>query len=292
MRVTLIQAPYALGRARVEVATGPIRIVEAGAAEALREAGHEVEVEVVETGEEGGSEEAYWNEIEGTFEVVRRVADRVKEAVKRGSLPVVLAGNCFNSIGVVAGGSTDVGVVWFDAHGDFSTPATTLSGFLDGMGLSVLTGTGWDTLRETVPGYRVVPERNVVLVGVRDTDPDEDERLESSEIWVVPPTELGDGLDAGLDALRGRIADVYLHLDLDVLDASEGRVNLYAAEGGPSAEEVASAIRAVGERFRIRAAAVTAYDPGADPEGRVPPIAISLLVQIAEAAASRRMSAA
>lgn len=283
MQVSLIQAPFALGRADVEVATGPIRILEAGAAEALRAAGHDVEVETVEVVE--GDEEDYWNEIEGSFAVVRGVAGGVRGAIARGSFPVVLAGNCLNSVGVVAGTSAALGVVWFDAHGDFSTTEKSLSGFLDGMGLSILTGTGWDALRETVPGYRAVPEEHVVHVGMRDAWDHELERLEQSEISVVPPAEIGDGLHVRLDALRERVADVYLHLDLDVLDRSEGMVNIYAAEGGPSAADVSAAIQAIGDRFRIRAAAITAYDPGADPEGRVPPTAVRLLVRIVDAAA-------
>ena len=168
---------------------------------------------------------------------------------------------------------------------DFSTPDESLSGFLDGMGLAILTGTGWRALRETVPGYRAVAEENVVLVGVRDAWDHEAERLEESGIVVVPPAEIGVGLEARLDALRERVAEVYLHLDLDVLDRSEGMVNIYSTEGGPSASDVAEAIHAIGARFRIRSAAMTAYDPSADPEGRVAPTAVRLLVDIAKAAA-------
>ncbi len=242
MKVSLIQAAFALGRADAEVALGPVRILEAGAAEALRAAGHDVEVETVQVVE--GEEEDYWNEIEGSFAVVRGVADRVHEAIERGSFPVLLGGNCLNSVGVVAGASSDLGVVWFDAHADFSTTEKSLSGFLDGMGLSILTGTGWEALRETVPGYRAVPEENVVLVGMRDAWDHEEERLEESGISLVPPAEIGDGLEVRLDALREHVAEVYLHLDLDVLDRSEGMVNIYAAEGGPSASDVSAAIRA------------------------------------------------
>lgn len=151
------------------------------------------------------------------------------------------------------------------------------------MGLSVLTGTGWDALRETVPGYRAVPEENVVHVGMRDAWDHEIERLDESKIAVVTPAEIGAGLEPRLDALRKRVAEVYLHLDLDVLDRSGGMVNVYSTEGGPSAADVAAAIEAIGDRFRIRAAALTAYDPGVDPEGRVPPAAVQLLVRIVEA---------
>ena len=283
MEIALIQAPYWLGNPELPMAAGPTRIVEAGAAEALRAAGHGVELVSVETDRDRG-ERGYSNEIKDSFEVMGLVAAEVRAAVERGALPVVLATNCFNTVGIVAGGGADVGVVWFDAHGDFSTTDSTLSGFLDGVGLSMLTGTGWKALCETIPGYRAVPEERVVHVGARDTDDDEEERFAKSAISVVRPDEIDEGLAAALDALRERIADVHVHLDLDVLDRSEGMVNRYAAEGGPSQDPVADAIHAIGKRFRIRSAALTAYDPSADAEGRVPPIAVRLLGDIAAAA--------
>ncbi len=285
MHVTLILAPYSLGHEGIDVGAGPDRLVEAGAIEALRDAGHDVAVERVDR-VEAERREDYSNEVGASFEVMRFVAVRVGEVIARGSFPVVLTGNCLNSVGIVAGvGTPELGVVWFDAHADFSTPEGTIDGFLDSMGLSILTGTGWNALRETVPGYRPVPERNVVLAGSRDYDQIEVDRLEASDIAVVPPGGFGDDLDARLDALREHVGDVYLHLDLDVLDAGEGRVNLYAADGGPTAEEVLAAIGTVGERMRVRAAAVSAYDPACDPEGSIPPKAIRLLVRIVGAAA-------
>jgi arginase family enzyme len=129
-----------------------------------------------------------------------------------------------------------------------------------------------------------VPEERIVHVGARDTDDDEEERFAKSSISVVRPDEIEDGLAAALDALRERTAEVHIHLDLDVLDRSEGMVNRYAAEGGPSQDTVAGAIHAIGKRFRIRSAALTAYDPSADAEGRIPPIAVRLLGEIAAAA--------
>jgi arginase len=286
VKISLIQVPYWLGNADDPLAAGPTRIVAAGAVEALREAGHDVELVAVERDEQA-SDDVYWNEIESSFVVVGLVSERVREAVERGSFPVVLATNCFNTVGIVAGSPSDLGVVWFDAHADFSTTELSPSGFLDGMGLSMLTGTCWDTLRKSVPGYRAVPEENVVLVGVRDSWNHEMERLETSGITVVPPAEIGKELGARRDALRGRGADVHRQRDPDVLDRSEGFVNHYSTQGGPSAADVAAAIQAIGERFRIRSAALTAYVPTADPEGRVPPIAVHLLGRIADAATNR-----
>ncbi|MGH3043073.1 MAG: hypothetical protein ACRDNG_15295 [Gaiellaceae bacterium] len=73
MRISLIRAPYWLGNAEDPLATGPTRIVEEGALEALREAGHDVELVAVEKGDRE-SEDVYWNEIESSFAVMRQVA--------------------------------------------------------------------------------------------------------------------------------------------------------------------------------------------------------------------------
>jgi arginase len=68
-----------------------------------------------------------------------------------------------------------------------------------------------------------------------------------------------------------------LHVDLDVLDPSEGRANMVAREGGLSANELCSAVEAIADRFDIRAVAFTAYVADCDTEQRIPAIARAVL---------------
>jgi arginase len=283
MDVALIHVPYHLGHEAVGTGVGPATLLDAGLADALAERGHECEVDAVRReGEEP-------NEVAGSFAILRLVAERAREAVCRNALPLALAGNCMTSIAMVAALEDEVGVVWLDAHPDFDTTEGTETGFADGMGLSILTGTGWDALRRTIPGYRAVAEADVVLVGARDAAPAERERLDKSLVRLLGPSV--DDLAPALDELRERVTSVYFHLDLDVLDPSEGRANAYAAPGGLSADDVERVVRAVGERFRIRAASVTAYDPASDAERRIPPIALRLTTHLVDAAAREAVSA-
>ncbi|MDQ3670025.1 MAG: arginase family protein [Actinomycetota bacterium] len=284
-RVALLQVPYHLGHEGVGMGGGPDAIVEAGLARALESAGHEVDLVRVAPSEEAT------NEIAASFDVLRAVAISTREAVERGAFPLVLAANCMTSVGIVAGIGRDVGVVWLDAHPDFNTAEGTTSGFADGMGLSILTGTGWNAMRETVPGYRVVPEERVVLVGIRDIAASEAQRLEGSRLAAVPPGEI-DALVTRLDALQKRCSDVYLHLDLDVLDPGEGRANEYAVEGGLSANEVAAALAGVAERFSVRGAAMTAYNPAVDPDDRIPQVALRMATLIVDTSGVPREVAA
>ncbi len=73
---------------------------------------------------------------------------------------------------------------------------------------------------------------------------------------------------------------VYVHVDLDVIDPSVARANELSVEGGFDAEELEQALAAISSRFEVAAAAMTAYDPSVDPEGRIPPIAATLAPQL------------
>ncbi|HEX8647852.1 MAG TPA: arginase family protein [Thermoleophilaceae bacterium] len=211
------------------------------------------------------------------FDLAARLSAHVREARERGDHPVVLAGNCNSALGTASGLDGRVGVVWFDAHADFDTPDDNESGFFDVMGLSILTGTGWRALRETIPSFRPVREEDVVLAAVRDLEPYQRERLERSAITVVPGRVEAGPFEAAVDALAGRVDSVYLHIDLDAVDPSDGRANQYAAPGGPPAADLLARVELVRERLPVGATALTAYDPEADPERRVLALALELL---------------
>jgi arginase len=265
MRTVLVQVPYELGRREVGLATGVPVLAEALAGELG------AETVVVESSGES------WNEVGASMDVVRAVAEAVGEVVARGSFPLVLSGTCSSALGTVAGlGSPDgLGVVWLDAHVDFNTPETSPTGFFDGMPLAMLTGSGWAALRAGVEGLRPLDEASVVLVGARDLDRAEEERLEHSAVRRVA---VGEPIEPALDALAARVPDVYVHVDLDVLDPSEGQANRYRSEHGMTAGDVAAVVDKVARRFTIRAAAITAYEPAYDPEGTIP-VAAALIAR-------------
>ena len=87
-----------------------------------------------------------------------------------------------------------------------------------------------------------------------------------------------------LDELRTRVSRVYLHIDLDVLDTSEGRANRFAAEGGLTAQQLDWAVETVFRRFEVAAAAFTAYDPALDEDGRMAGTASRLIATVGRGA--------
>jgi arginase len=261
--VRLIEVPYYLGREHPDLSRGPGVLAEAIGGESV----------VVPPPEP----RPVPNEVADSFDVIRSVRSAVAKAVAEGRFPLVLAVNCFTSLGTVAGLGRDVGVVWFDAHGDFHTPSSTVTGFLDGMGLAMLLGESWDELRATIEGVRPVPAENALLVQARDLEETEADRIAASELRRAD----ADTLEAALDELASRVDAVYVHIDLDVLDPTVARANVLAVPGGLDAEQLEQALAAVSRRFEIAAAALTAYDPSQDSENQVPGIAAGLARRLA-----------
>jgi arginase len=268
--VRVIAVPYDSGHAGIRMGTGPKHLLDNGFGEALRSEGLELGVATVRHEGEPPAE------VSTAFELHGLVSDRVREAVAGGGFPLVLSGNCNTAaIGAISGvGPEDLGIVWFDAHGEFNTPETTTSGFIDGMGLAIAVGHCWRRMAGEVPGFSPVPEENVVMAWVREVDPTERERLDASSVAVVDAglieREGTRELAGALDHLKARVGRVYVHLDLDVLDAGKvGKANEFASEGGPDAEELQAALGMVGERFEVVALGIASYDPSFDTEGKV-----------------------
>lgn len=287
MKVQLLAVPYDSGLRAVRMGRGPGHLLERGLVARLREGGHDVQVDTIEVPDAAHAPPA---EIRTAFDLNRRLAAAVRDAAESDALPLVLAGNCNTAVGTLAGlGPAEVGVVWFDAHADFNTPETTITGFLDGMALAIVTGRCWTGLGASVPGFRSVPTEHVALVGARDFDPEERAALAQSSIALIPPDAVRahgvrGALEPHLERIRPHVRRLYVHLDLDVLDPSEASVNQFSVAGGLTASEVADAIRLIASHGPIAAAALTAYDPLHDPSERALDVAVRLLAVLLDSA--------
>ncbi|MGH7482046.1 MAG: arginase family protein [Longimicrobiales bacterium] len=290
MDIELIEVPYDSGHRALRMGAGPAALVDAGLVARLESAGHVVARSRVETDVE------FPTEADVAFDLAARLAERVAAARDRGGLPFVLSGNCMMAAGVVAGLRRAAGeagepdrtplVVWLDAHGDLNTPETTRSGFLDGMAVSVVLGRCWTTLAAERLGLRSLPSRALVMLGVRDLDPAEVSEFERGEIRHVAPAGLSDALADARSAAPGE--DIYLHIDLDVLDPSVGRANAYAAEGGLTTEQVLSVVDATANHGHIAAATLSAYDPQDDTSGGARDAALRIAERVAARAGGRQ----
>jgi arginase len=285
-RLRLLCHPFHNGLKGVDMGAGPLRLIgDPAISNELRAQGWELQIETIETPDPEDPE------IVRVAEGDRRLARQVRAAADDGAFPLVLAGNCNSCLGTVAGlgpGAGRLGVVWFDAHADFDTCDRSL-GFFDGMGLAILTGNGWGLLSGTIPGFRPVDEGDVLLVGVRDLEDHQRAPLEASTLRVLPGRSFTSSeFIRALEELRPRAVRIYLHIDLDVLDPSEGRANRFAAEGGLSTKRLEWAVETVFERYGVAAAAITAYDPRLDGDGRMARAASRVIATVAGRAFQQR----
>ncbi|MBI4769355.1 MAG: arginase family protein [Chloroflexi bacterium] len=289
MEVALIPVPFAQDEYNVGVGRAPAAFEAAGLLERLREREIRVRAEASPPGEPGGG-----GRVERLGRLGLGVADLVAGARARGALPVVLGGDCINAIGVVAGlrralsgnaGQADFGVAWFDAHGDFNTPETTLSGYLGGMPLAASCGHGLEKLREMVGLFQPASEEHVLMLGVRGLDPPEEALLDSTPITYLSPSEVraGKAPVAAAHHFAG-VGGIYLHFDIDALDTAEAPGVHYPAPGGLSSTEALAAARDVLRRAALLALTLSAPDPQLDPQGKSVSTAIKLLVEILAAA--------
>ena len=289
MKALIIMVPFDSGHRDARMGRGPGDLVRHGAVERLQQAGWDVETIVAEP------ESDFTTEIGTAFELQRRVAQLVKTAIDSGSFPLILSGNCnIAAIGALAGiGSLRPSLVWFDGHADFCTPETAELGYLDGMGLAMATGRCWTGFTARIPGFSPIPDKRTFLVGAHEIEEQEGRDLRASEIVHIDADGIRNPngekrLAQACALLKPRTDAAYLHVDLDVHDATIARANHLAPSGGLAPDEVREAVCAVIDSLPVRVASLTAYDPHADSNGSMRKVALDLLSEIMQRAAARR----
>jgi arginase len=269
--ITLLVVPYHLGREGHGMALGPDAYLDGGLEQALASRGYDVRVvRVVRPS-------PFKDRPSAIADINAELAKAIAAALREGRLALIAGGNCNVALGAVAGlqqaGRAPAGVVWFDAHGDFNTPTTTPSGFIDGMPLAILTGRChrriWARLRrgqDELVGP--ITDELVVHAGGRDLDPGEELEFALSTVARVSSRELLEGgaraLDPALARLGERAAAVYLHIDIDVLDPATAPAVDFPAPHGLALEDLLAAVARVVSATPVRAVSVTAYDPECD----------------------------
>jgi arginase len=222
------------------------------------------------------------DEMTRTGVVLAALASLVEGAVRAGERPVSLGGDCCQPIAVMAG-LARAGVrpllLWLDAHGDFNTHETTISGFVGGMPLAMLTGRGrLDFLRAVA--LDPIPDHDVVLSDARNLDPREAELLAQSAVHRV--ASLDDAI-----AVLPPDRPVYVHVDTDIADGGDLPQTLFPEPGGPSTAEVARALAHLRATREIAAVSMTAWSPARDADGTAAAYCLGLLDTLTAPRAAR-----
>lgn len=261
IHVALVKMPYVGERNIPELSGGPDYLEQGGLQKLLEEHGFAAKQgpAVRLTPDE---DKAYgaWNRLAlANGDLARLVSDERRA----GTFPVGLLANCSSILGMLSGlqhsGPTAkplrVGLVFIDAHGDYNTPETTLSGMLGGMPVAIAGGLCLTRMRLKTGLEPAIPGRHIVEICVRDTDPLEQELLDRSEIQQLSLEDVRTR-SANLQREMKRLAEttdaIYIHVDMDVLDPREVAGHPLAVPGGPTSVELAAALS---EMFKYEKAA-------------------------------------
>jgi len=275
--LSLVTMPYRGERNLPDLSEGPAALEQGGLAGLLEARGCRLKpVTTVALGPEEQKAYGEWNRLALAN---GRLAKLVAADRRAGYVPVGLLANCSSLLGMLGGlqhsGPTPrplrVGLVFIDAHGDFNTPETTLSGMLGGMPVAIAAGHCLTRMRLKAGLDPALPERHIVLAAVRDTDPLEQERLDRSSIGRLSVDDLRrrtPALKAQLARLAERTDVIYVHVDMDVLDPREVPGHPLAVPDGPTSAELAAAIAEMFAHEKVAALGIASTPFGdRDPDG-------------------------
>ena len=275
LRIAVVKQPYHGGRNVAELSRNPDYLEEGGIRDLLAGEGYEVPpVEGAALTEEENREYGEWHRM-GLAN--GHLADLVAGNERNGFLSVGLLGNCNALMGMLggfqhadpSGRPLEVGLVWIDAHGDFNTPETTLSGMLGGMPVAVSAGLALQRLRTESHLDPPISTEHILMVAVRDTDPEEEALIQAHGLARISTVDVRDRSEALHREMRrlSELTDIiYVHVDMDVLDPREVQGHSLNVADGPTSQELAAALT---EMFRypkvagLGIASTPAYD--ADP---------------------------
>ncbi|WP_255404739.1 arginase [Thermoactinomyces sp. DSM 45892] len=230
--ISIIGMPIDLGQGRRGVDMGPSAIRYASLQQTICDLGIEAEdlgdiaIPSPESLEISDQNLKYLHEITSVCE---ELAKCVSGVIERKRFPLVLGGDHSMAIGTVAGAAKhyqNMGLIWYDAHGDLNTGETSPSGNIHGMSMAASLGIGHPLLTH-LGGFapKVRPE-NVVLVGARELDPGEQQLIRDLGIKVFTMHEvdrlgMARVMEETIEIVGNGTDGVHLSLDLDGLDPSD-----------------------------------------------------------------------
>ncbi|MFQ5896546.1 MAG: arginase [Nitrospinota bacterium] len=289
--VQIIGLPIDLGANRRGVDMGPSAIRYAGLQERVSCLGREVRdagdvaVPVPESRQVGRPHLRYAAEVAAAC---RELGAKVGAALRGGGFPLVLGGDHSLAMGSVRGAASvrgRLGLLWFDAHGDFNTPDTSPSGNIHGMPLAALAGPPHPELAEIVGSPPPVDPARVALIGVRNLDPAERERFRQAGVHVFTMKEVDrrgmeSVVEEGLRTVSAGTEGYHVSFDLDAVDPREAPGVGTPVPGGLSFREAHLAAELVADDGRMLSLDLVEVNPILDERNRTAELAVSLALSL------------
>jgi arginase len=289
MRIRVIGVPMDLGADRRGVDIGASAIRYAGLNDRLHKLGHSVHdignlgVPQPESYPSGNLKVKY---LEPIVKVCNELADIVANSLQENEFPLVVGGDHSIALGSITGVARihkNIGVLWIDAHGDFNTDETSPSGNIHGMILAALAGIGNKDLTGICGWSPKIHADSIVIVGARDLDPSERERLHANAIHVftmsdIDQRSISEVMREALAIAGSHNNGIHLSLDMDALDPKEAPGVGTPVRGGLTYREAHLAMEMIADAHNLVSMDVVEVNPILDRENATASLAVELVL--------------
>lgn len=288
-KLSIIGVPMDLGQNRRGVDMGPSAIRYAGVIERLERLQYEIDdlgdVPINRPDPKHDKLEGNLRNLPQVAEGNQKLAELVDQEINKNRFPLVLGGDHSIAIGSLAGISKhyeNLGVIWYDAHGDLNSGETSPSGNIHGMPLAVSIGIGHEKLTNILDYQPKIKPENIVIVGARSLDPGERELIRDKGIKVYTMHEVDrmgmtKVMSETIAYLKERADGVHLSLDLDGLDPSEAPGVGTPVIGGLTYRESHLAMEMLAEAEIITSAEFVEVNPILDDKNKTATVAVGLM---------------
>ncbi len=277
-----------LGQGRRGVDMGPSAIRYANAIKRLERLGHHIndlgDLNIPRL-EKRIPNEQNLKFLEEVVAVNEELAKKVSAIMAEDRFPLVFGGDHSIAIGTLAGVAKhkqNLGVIWYDAHGDLNTGDTSPSGNIHGMPLAVSLGNGHEKLTNILDYNPKIKPENVVIIGARELDAGEKEYIRESGMKVFTMHEIDRlGMTHVMEEAIAHVTDgtdgVHLSLDLDGLDPSDAPGVGTPVIGGISYRESHLAMEILAEADILTSAEFVEVNPILDERNKTANVAVALM---------------
>ncbi|WP_210552673.1 arginase [Staphylococcus aureus] len=287
--IDIIGAPSTFGQRKLGVDLGPTAIRYAGLISRLKQLDLDVydkgdiKVPVVNI-EKFHSEQKGLRNYDEIIDVNQKLNKEVSASIENNRFPLVLGGDHSIAVGSVSAISkhyNNLGVIWYDAHGDLNIPEESPSGNIHGMPLRILTGECPKELLEL--NSNVIKPENIVLIGMRDLDKGERQFIKDHNIKTFTMSDIDklgikEVIENTIEYLKSRNVDgVHLSLDVDALDPLETPGTGTRVLGGLSYRESHFALELLHQSHLISSMDLVEVNPLIDSNNHTAEQAVSLV---------------
>ncbi|HDA2199016.1 TPA: arginase [Staphylococcus aureus] len=287
--IDIIGAPSTFGQRKLGVDLGPTAIRYAGLISRLKQ----LDLDVYDKGdikvpavniEKFHSEQKGLRNYDEIIDVNQKLNKEVSASIENNRFPLVLGGDHSIAVGSVSAISkhyNNLGVIWYDAHGDLNIPEESPSGNIHGMPLRILTGEGPKELLEL--NSNVIKPENIVLIGMRDLDKGERQFIKDHNIKTFTMSDIDklgikEVIENTIEYLKSRNVDgVHLSLDVDALDLLETPGTGTRVLGGLSYRESHFALELLHQSHLISSMDLVEVNPLIDSNNHTAEQAVSLV---------------